>query len=241
MSSLRGSVRWHGIYGCGLLHHSLFQHYIRQQTTANDYSRLQTFNQRIGLDKGCIFAAEYKNNRIMEKEQFNNELPELVKTNLIGTRHYFSIPTNDVIDYRVRRAIILKAYDMLLRKNGGKLYVHNDFLGTDIEITRRISRKKASNNSVRHWQSTYAILKIIDVVKYASADEIIHLPAKAGMQQNSGFSYIIPLEYTFKHPTKTYLNFTVELIVGEIVLEKQGRRYVQYSIELMEIKKAESS
>ena len=23
---------------------------------ANDYSRLQTFNQRVGLDKGCIFA-----------------------------------------------------------------------------------------------------------------------------------------------------------------------------------------
>ena len=177
----------------------------------------------------------------MGREQINNELPELVNTNLIGTRHYFSIPTDDKIDYRVRRAIILKAYDILLKKNGGKLYVHNDFLGTDIEITRKISRKKASNNSVRHWQSTYAILKIIDVVKYASADEIIHLPAKVGMQQNSGFSYIIPMEYSFRHPTKSYLNFTVELIVGEIVLEKQGRRYVQYSIELMEIKKAESS
>jgi hypothetical protein len=65
--------------------------------------------------------------------------------------------------------------------------------------------------------------------------------AKAGMQQNSGFSYIIPLEYTFKHRTKPYLNFTVELMVGEIVLEKEGRRYVQYSVELMEIKKAENS
>ena len=57
------------------------------------------------------------------------------------------------------------------------------------------------------------------------------------MQQNSGFSYIIPLTYTFKHPKKPHLNFTVELIVGEIVLEKQGRRYVQYSVELMDIKK----
>ena len=99
----------------------------------------------------------------MGREQFNNELPELVNTNLIGTRHYFSIPTDEKIDYRVRRAIILKAYDILLKNNGGKLYVHNDFLGTDIEITRKISRKKASNNSVRHWQSTYAILKIIDL------------------------------------------------------------------------------
>ncbi len=61
------------------------------------------------------------------------------------------------------------------------------------------------------------------------------------MQQNSGFSYVIPLEYTFRHPTKSYLNFTVELIVGEVVLKKDGRRYVQYSVELMDIKKAESS
>ena len=57
MSSLRGPVWWHGIYGCGSLHHSLFQCYTRQQTTTNDYSRLQTFNQRLFLDKGCIFAA----------------------------------------------------------------------------------------------------------------------------------------------------------------------------------------
>ena len=29
----------------------------RQQTTTNDYSRLQTFIQRLSLDKDCIFAA----------------------------------------------------------------------------------------------------------------------------------------------------------------------------------------
>ena len=32
------------------------QYYIRQQTTTNDYSRLQTFVQRLGLDRVCIFA-----------------------------------------------------------------------------------------------------------------------------------------------------------------------------------------
>lgn len=61
------------------------------------------------------------------------------------------------------------------------------------------------------------------------------------MQQNIGFSYVIPLNYTFKHPLKQYLNFTVELIVGEIVLEQDGRKFVQYSVELMEIKKADNS
>ena len=177
----------------------------------------------------------------MEKEQLKKELPEFVKTNLLGTRHYFCIPTDDSVDYSVRRIIILQAYDMLIKKNGGNLSVYNEFLGTHVEITRKISRKKASNNSVRHWQSTYAILKITDVVKYANAEKIIHLPAKGGMQLNSGFSYIIPLKYTFKHPTKSYLNFTVELIVGEIMVEKGGKKYVQYSVELMDIIKAESS
>lgn len=44
-----------------------------------------------------------------------------------------------------------------------------------------------------------------------------------------------------KHPLKQYLNFTVELIVGKIVLEQDGRKFVQYSVELMEIKKADNS
>ena len=33
-----------------------YQKHIRQQTTANDYSRQQTFIQRLFLDKGCFFA-----------------------------------------------------------------------------------------------------------------------------------------------------------------------------------------
>lgn len=168
-------------------------------------------------------------------------LPETIKTNLIGTKRYYEIPTGSEIEYAKRRAIVLEAYDYLLQKHGGKLVVHNVFLGCDVEITRKISRKKASNNSVRNWQSTYAILKITDVVKYASSEQLQHLPAKQGMQQNVGFSYVIPLSYTFKHHLKQYLNFTVELIVGEIVLEQDGRKYVQYSVELMEIKKADNS
>lgn len=47
--------------------------------------------------------------------------------------------------------------------------------------------------------------------------------------------------YTFKNIKKPYLNFSVELIVGEMIQENNGRKYVQYSIELMEIKKAENS
>lgn len=168
-------------------------------------------------------------------------IPETIKTNLIGTKHIFEIPTSSEIEFAKRRKIVLEAYDILLKKHGGKLIVHNEFLGCDVEITRKVSRKKASNNSVRNWQSTYAILKISNVVKYASSEEILHLPAKAGMQKNAGFSYVIPLRYAFKHPSKPYLNFDVEVIIGEVVLEQDGRKYVQYSVELMEIKKADNS
>ena len=37
---------------------SVNQLYIRQQTTTNDYSRLQTFNQRLFLDNPIYFAAK---------------------------------------------------------------------------------------------------------------------------------------------------------------------------------------
>ena len=51
----------------------------------------------------------------MKKKQPNNVTPLFIKTNLIGTHYYFSIPTDDNIDYSVRREIILQAYDLLLR------------------------------------------------------------------------------------------------------------------------------
>ena len=38
-----------------------FRCYIRQQTTTNAYSRQQTFNQRLSLDKCCTFASKTKN------------------------------------------------------------------------------------------------------------------------------------------------------------------------------------
>ena len=40
-----------------------FQLLIRQQTTTNDYSRLQTFVQRLSLDRHCIFATQLQKHR----------------------------------------------------------------------------------------------------------------------------------------------------------------------------------
>ena len=44
--------------------------------TTNDYSRLQTFNQRVGLDKGCIFAT-------------------IIKTHLYGSTRRQDLPDSD--------------------------------------------------------------------------------------------------------------------------------------------------
>ena len=44
-----------GIYGCGT-QNTISALY----PTANDYSRLQTFNQRLGFDKSRIFVAKRK-------------------------------------------------------------------------------------------------------------------------------------------------------------------------------------
>lgn len=59
---------------------------------------------------------EEKNNNLHENFDL---LPESIKTNLIGTRQYFDIPTSSDTKYAIRREIILEAYDILLKKNGG--------------------------------------------------------------------------------------------------------------------------
>ena len=61
----------------------VFQTYIRQQTTTNAYSRLQTFNQRLSLDKCCYFASS---NRWFDKRT-NRLTTQLKTTYLLITKH----------------------------------------------------------------------------------------------------------------------------------------------------------
>ena len=80
MSSRRGHVREHGIYAFWsrpkhTQHHIDYQNYTRQQTTTNDYCRLQTFVQRVGLDRWFFFAAEILNNIAMETPEFISGIP----------------------------------------------------------------------------------------------------------------------------------------------------------------------
>ncbi len=96
------------------------------------------------------------------------QIPDFIETNLQGTNLWFRIPTNPIKEIRgERRKIIKDAYKALLSKLNGNNFIKNDFLDENIYIIWKESFQKASNNATRYWQTTYAVLKLPDVLKYA--------------------------------------------------------------------------
>ena len=92
------------------------QLYIRQQTTTNVYSRLQTFNQRLILDKCCFFAVinpheyetaqakpfdqNYRCTDIKEGSQTKNRYVELIKL-----RYTFNSKKLDYMNFTIEMVI----------------------------------------------------------------------------------------------------------------------------------------
>jgi len=166
----------------------------------------------------------------MDNGEINDSVPEYISTNLQGTNLIFNIPTSKRVECRpIRREIVEIAYKRVLSCLQGNNYIKNDFLGENIYIIFRESYLKASNNAVRNWQTTYAILKIYDVIKYAVPNgldfksEVI----KSGGQSKNKYVELIKLKYAFRNIRKTYLNFDVEVIIGK----KTNGKHVQYSFE----------
>lgn len=157
-------------------------------------------------------------------------LPEFIETNLQNTNLFFQIPTGDAVENRpVRREIIETAYKTMLSNMQGENYFWNDFLGEKVYVIFRESYLKASNNAVRNWQSTYAVLRLKDVIKYAKPKDDNYKTdiVKPGFQQKNKYVELIKLWYEFKNEKLPYMNFSVEIIVGR----KQNGMYVQYSLE----------
>ena len=157
-------------------------------------------------------------------------MPDYIETNLQYTNNLFRIPTSHNVEARpVRRKIIETAYKMILSKMQGNNFITNDFLNENIYILFRESYLKASNNAVRSWQSTYAILHIYDVLKYAAPKDANYITddIKHGFQQNSHYEKLYKLVYNFKNKNLTYMNFPVEVLLGR----KTTGLLVQYSIE----------
>ena len=111
----------------------------------------------------------------------------------------------------------------------GDNYIKNDFLNENVYLIFRESYVKASNNAVRNWQSTYAILHLYDVIKYAKPidDNYISHDIKPGFQTNSHYFELYKLVYDFRNDTIPYMNFPVEILLGR----KTTGIMVQYSIE----------
>ena len=173
----------------------------------------------------------------MESIIINNDiiLPDYIETNLQYTDKLYRIPTSDNVENRpIRRKIIESAYKTLLSQMMGKNYIKNDFLDENIYIIWKESFQKASNNATRYWQTTYAVLKLPDVLKYAKPfdENYRSCDIKDGNQKKNRYVELIKLRYTFNSKTEDYKNFTVEVVIGK----KSDGRNVQYSLEY--IKKA---
>ena len=157
-------------------------------------------------------------------------LPEFVETNLQHTNQIFRIPTTKNVEARpIRRKIIETAYKSILSKMQGENFIKNDFLDENIHIIFRESYLKASNNAVRNWQSTYAILHIYDVLKYATPKDADYITndIKQGSQKNNHYEKLYKLVYNFRNENLPYMNFPVEVLLGR----KTTGILVQYSIE----------
>lgn len=138
-----------------------------------------------------------------------------------------------------RREIIIKAYQSLLSdlmNKTKKKVIHNDYLDVDVHLIMHEGGKEATNRGTFNWQSTYAVLNLKTIVKYAVALEgsVIYIPAKTtGNQKEHKYVNLAVLYYDFTDDEKSYLNFRVKLILGI----KNDGRHVQYSVNKIDIVK----
>lgn len=160
----------------------------------------------------------------------DDTLPEYIESHLSWTRFYFKIPTDSDKKLRSERRNIIKiAYKLLLSKLKGKNYIKNDFLNEDIYIIWKESFQKASNNATRQWQTTFAIIKLPEIIKNAKPfdENYRSFEIKEGNQTKNRYVELIKLRYTFNSKVHDYMNFTIELVIGK----KQDGKHVQYSLE----------
>ena len=173
--------------------------------------------------------------KTIDNNKKNNTLPEYIESHLSGTRFNFKIPTDPDKKLRSERRNIIKiAYKLLLSKLKGKNYIKNDFLNENIYIIWKESFQKASNNATRQWQTTFAVLKLREIIKNAKPfdENYRSFDIKEGNQTKNRYVELIKLRYTFNSKVHDYMNFTIELVIGK----KQDGKNVQYSLEY--IKKA---
>ena len=158
--------------------------------------------------------------------QKSSDIPEFIE----------GIPTKKSL-IRERRELIVKYYDGLwkrLQRETGSNYIVNDFLQTKIYIVKNESDKKAKNESVYNWKSTFAVKHLYEVVRNARPlNGIIEFEkAKDGSQKDKGYKQTLILYYKFVS-SKDYMNFAVKLTIGI----KADGKHIQYAVNKIDIKK----
>lgn len=160
--------------------------------------------------------------------QKSSDVPEFIE----------GIPTKKSL-IRERRELIVKYYDSLwkrLQRETGSNYIVNDFLQTKIYIVKNESDKKAKNESVYNWKSTFAVKHLYNVVKNARPKpncDIEFVEVKEGSQKDNGYKQNIILYHKITSSIFNYLNFAVKLTIGI----KADGKHIQYAVNKIDIKK----
>ena len=174
--------------------------HIRQQTTTNDCSRLQTFNQRLSLDRVCNFAAG--NQKTMKRfehvPEIKSELGRLTKMEL--------------------RKYVLEYYKNNLK---GKEVINTD-TGITIHFSMTSGRKTAMGEAM--YQKKAEMIRILpELVKYAlynnfgkrkpdESEEIIGYLNFKGRCKLDGRIQNVRIAVQFQRSAKFYYNIEVNMI-----------------------------
>jgi hypothetical protein len=196
---------------------------IPQRGKIFEIGRIFSVNLFLIFGNVCTFATLIF--RQMEKQQ---EVPEFIQG--LATKKS---------EAQQRRKIVEKEYnnllDRLAKRNGkNKKFVRNHFLNVDVWFVMREGGLEARNRSTFNWQSSYAILHLETIVKEAIANvgEPIYVKPKAsGKQKEHNYANMAVLYYKFEDTEKSYLNFTVRLILGV----KNDGTHIQYSVNKVEV------
>ena len=126
------------------------QHYIRQQTTTNDYCRLQTFNQRIGFDRWFSFAS-YKANDMKSNKYKQSVIPKAETPNEWS---------------RLKLQQLRKfVFEYIKNKYSGTTIINID-TGLPITISVTSARKTAFGEAI-YFKKVAATLMLPELIKYA--------------------------------------------------------------------------
>lgn len=101
-------------------------------------------------------------------------------------------------------------------------------MGKDIHIVWKESFQKASNNATRNWQTTYAVLKLPEIIKHAKPfDENYRcFDVKEGSQTKNRYVELIKLRHTFNSKS---LEMKMQLIHAKADLRFSHRKITNFS------------